>query len=990
MPRPRPSRAAALAAATVAALLLATALRTVGLADASLWFDEAFAAHAAAQPTLVSAWRADPTNPPLFYALAWLAARALGTGEFALRLPAALLGVVAAALAARVAGRAFGRGAAPWAAVLVGLSPLQVWAGREARMYTLLAVCTLAAVAGGLAHAGIGGDERPRRGAPHGRIATPPRPRPRRGWRPLAVVAAAELGALYSHNTGTVVVAALNALALGVWLAARRGARPAWRPWLAAQVAVGLAWAPEWAARFSRLAAANDALAARPPLDAATLGALWQAHWVVPWGRAPAGAEVWLVAVALVAALAAIPWRRPAARALAAAAALLAAGVVAGLVVLENELHGRYLVMAGPPLWAAVAGGLTVGLAGDRTVGRRRGAAAFGVTVFSATVLVAAAALGLARAFATPDWHEDARAMARHQAQTLDRADTVIAMSYAPRHDLTYYHDRFGLAARTLTLPEDAGADAVRALLPRRGRAALAIRYGSAADRRGMLPCLLGERAVGPPERTTTAGLTELRHTLDAAFAADAPRAAWPGGGDPARDASPGPAGAAVGVAFGDHRAPAGRLVAVDAPRRWPADRALCVHAAFVVEAAMAGDLKLSVTAVDGHGDEAARADAVLATADQRGSAAVPAGTALEAFALLRLPVGQAPGPLTLFVKVYEPVATPDGLAPLPSGGDVGATAAHALRTLTVQASAGTWGVDAPPLDTPGDVPPAIDLPRRLDRAAPSGARLVATDAPTEAADAGALSNGGAARVTLLWRGAGALPALTVADTAGRWAVDLPPPPAWDAPVRRDRRSFRVPKDAPSGTAELRLPDGVVIGRWAVASAPRLSSIPHGAKKETNGDYPGIGQLVGLVTAGEGASAAAILDRVAPGTPVTLTLAWLVGMASGTRDDDGRLLTTRPDLTVFVQLLDAAGRVAAQSDARPGGGARPTTGWRDGEVILDAHTLHWNAFPAPEPPPSPPYVLIAGLYDAASGTRARTVVGTDAVVLGRSAGAGGR
>ncbi len=979
MPRPRPERATALApAAVAAALLLATALRAVGLGDASLWFDEAFAAHAAAQPSLAAAWRSDPTNPPLFYALAWLAARALGSGEFALRLPATLLGVVAAALAARVAGRAFGRRAAPWAALLVAVSPLQVWAGREARMYTLLAVCALTAVAGGLAYAGLDGGDRRRDAAPLPSAAPPPAPRPRRGWRPLALVAAAELGALYSHNTGPVVVAALNALALGFWLAARRDARPAWWPWLAAQVVVGAAWAPEWAARFRRLGAANDALAAHPPLDAATLWALWRAQWVVPWGRAPDGAEGWLVAIAFVAVLMAIPWRRPAARALAAAAALLAAGVVAGLIVLENELHGRYLVMAGPPLWAAAAGGLA---AARRPVPRSRAAGTWrgARSRLAAGVLVAAAALGLARALASPDWHEDARAMARHQAQTLGPADTVVAMSYAPRYDLATYHDRFGLAARTLTLPEDAGADDVRPRLPRRGRAALAIRYGSPADRRGMLPCLLGERAVGPPERTTTAGLAELRFTLDASLPADVPRAPWPPGDSAMRGASADPAATPGGVAFGDHRAPAGRLVAVDAARRWPADRALCVHAAFVVEAPMAGDLKLAVTAVDARGDEAARADAVLATADQRGSAAVPPGTALEAFALLWLPVGQAPGPLSLWVRVYDPAAAPDGLEPRPAAADVGATSARALRTLTVEATAGTWGVDAPP---------AIDLPRRLDLATPGGARLVATDAPTEAADAGALSNGGAAGVTLLWRGAGALPLLTVADTAGRWRVDLPPPPPWAAPVRRDRRSFRVPVDAPSGTAELRLPDGTVLGRWAVASAPWLSSIPPTAPKESNGDYPGIGQLVGLVTAGDGAPTPAILDRVAPGSPFTLTLAWLAGMASGPRDADGRQATTRPDLTVFVQLLDANGRVAAQSDARPGGGARPTTGWRDGEVILDVHTLRWNEGDegGASAPPGPPFVLIAGLYDAASGTRARTADGTDAVVLARVAG----
>jgi hypothetical protein len=81
-------------------------------------------------------------------------------------------------------------------------------------------------------------------------------------------------------------------------------------------------------------------------------------------------------------------------------------------------------------------------------------------------------------------------------------------------------------------------------------------------------------------------------------------------------------------------------------------------------------------------------------------------------------------------------------------------------------------------------------------------------------------------------------------------------------------------------------------------------------------------------------------------------------------------------LTVFVQLLDAQGRVIAQSDALPAAGARPTTGWRRGEVIVDPHTLTWNGLAAPGDAR-----LIAGLYDPASGQRARLADGSDYAVL---------
>ena len=55
-------------------LLLATAVRLFQIQSQSIWFDEGWSAYAAAQPTLVAAWNADPTNPPLYYVLLNLAA----------------------------------------------------------------------------------------------------------------------------------------------------------------------------------------------------------------------------------------------------------------------------------------------------------------------------------------------------------------------------------------------------------------------------------------------------------------------------------------------------------------------------------------------------------------------------------------------------------------------------------------------------------------------------------------------------------------------------------------------------------------------------------------------------------------------------------------------------------------------------------------------------------------------------------------------------
>jgi 4-amino-4-deoxy-L-arabinose transferase-like glycosyltransferase len=67
------------------------------------------------------------------------------------------------------------------------------------------------------------------------------------------------------------------------------------------------------------------------------------------------------------------------------------------------------------------------------------------------------------------------------------------------------------------------------------------------------------------------------------------------------------------------------------------------------------------------------------------------------------------------------------------------------------------------------------------------------------------------------------------------------------------------------------------------------------------------------------------------------------------------------DYTVFTQLWDSAGQVAAQLDSQPASGTRPTSGWQPGETVLDRKAL---LLPADLPPGS--YTLQVGLYDLAT------------------------
>ena len=89
---------------------------------------------------------------------------------------------------------------------------------------------------------------------------------------------------------------------------------------------------------------------------------------------------------------------------------------------------------------------------------------------------------------------------------------------------------------------------------------------------------------------------------------------------------------------------------------------------------------------------------------------------------------------------------------------------------------------------------------------------------------------------------------------------------------------------------------------------------------------------------------------------------------------------------VFVHLVDARGAIVSQRDSEPVGGERPTTGWKQGETIIDAYGL----LVRPGTPPGE-HTLRVGLYDAETGERLRVAssnsegieAGNDAVALGR-------
>ncbi len=127
-------------------LLLAFLLRIAYLDAQGLWWDEAFSfsLSIADFPTLTEDVVHDKVHPPLYYTLMhfWLA---LGHEEYLLRFFSVLWGVASVSIM-YVAGRTVGgKRLGALAALLLAVSPFNVWYSQEVRMYSLTSMLVLAA-----------------------------------------------------------------------------------------------------------------------------------------------------------------------------------------------------------------------------------------------------------------------------------------------------------------------------------------------------------------------------------------------------------------------------------------------------------------------------------------------------------------------------------------------------------------------------------------------------------------------------------------------------------------------------------------------------------------------------------------------------------------------------------------------------------------------------------------------------------------------------
>jgi hypothetical protein len=105
-------------------------------------------------------------------------------------------------------------------------------------------------------------------------------------------------------------------------------------------------------------------------------------------------------------------------------------------------------------------------------------------------------------------------------------------------------------------------------------------------------------------------------------------------------------------------------------------------------------------------------------------------------------------------------------------------------------------------------------------------------------------------------------------------------------------------------------------------------------------------------------------DLALNGRTLRVTVHWETGAKVGT------------DYTVYVHVVDGAGKLVAQADGQPAGGAAPVSTWVVGEEIADMHQIE-----LPVGLGAGRYTVRWGLYDLATMQEVPVVAGTPEAVL---------
>lgn len=315
----------------------------------------------------------------------------------------------------------------------------------------------------------------------------------------------------------------------------------------------------------------------------------------------------------------------------------------------------------------------------------------------------------------------------------------------------------------------------------------------------------------------------------------------------------------------------------------------------------------------------------------------------------IALAPGTPPGEYRLRVGVYR-VGTPGGLDVLDANGAPSGTTFDAAiiqvqrpgRISRVRSAAPKPDHLSGETLAPGLVLMGYDLPQAdIDAGAQFPFTLYWQAAAAQARD-------WKARLQLVDAGGAAVVSVDVAPISPQFPTSR----LAAGDVMRGPNAVRLPTFTPGGTfaARLTLVDdsgaaqgsAVEMGRVTV-HVPQRTMIPPPVGHTMQADLSDAVRLVGYDLSATTLAPEATLD-------VTLTWQALREMAN--------------DYKVFVHLLDASGRLVAGKDAVPANWTRPTTGWAEGEYIVDPYTLELPAGLG-----LGEYQIEVGMYDAGSNVR---------------------
>ncbi|MGD8804506.1 MAG: glycosyltransferase family 39 protein [Chloroflexota bacterium] len=928
--------------ALLAIILLALAVRVHDLDGQSIWSDEGLSIYRARQsiPNILSntitldGFESRDTNPPLYFLLLGIWRSAAGESVFALRYLSVLAAVLSVALFYHLGRRAFGRPAGVAAAFLLALSPFHVWMSQEIRNYTLLVLLNLLSVYGLFRYAGQQG----KRGS----------------WRWLVLWGVASVAGIYVHFFGALVFAFGALAVIWLWLARlRRQSR--WRPssrlvivlLLAGSISLPILWTG-----FSRFRAERQVDFVFVPLQhlashalSAYSAGLIQTFVQPLWRVFPA---VLLALAGLYAGL--IANRRRERRDLVwlILGYLLLPFLMLFLLSMISPIYNgpRHLLMGLPPFLLLVAAGLALpGTASAAAAPGERQKRPLWARRSSWRLL--AALLGLWLVASQAQWlqtqftsdalvKDDYRGLAAYLSQVAQKEDVIILHDTISRPMFDYYYD--GQAKWT----------AIPAFWQQDPQAALAELQAAAAGARRVW-------FVTEPEPRTRFPRHFLSQWADEN---------WP--------------------AFSSQRFPwlwlrikldgyepdpiVAELPSEAAPlaRQWGEE--LLLHGLEAPDSARAGSYwqpilywsrhqadpqgyRLSLRLVDGSGQVWLQSDQPLWPTYPPDR--WPEGSMIRHQPIIPLPAGLPPGSYVVRMRLIRE----SDLQPLPAGDEV---EIQLLPSLTIAAA--TYPEDRQSL--PAHTPVGATLGGEIELV---GFSLNGDE----------FRPGHAASLDVLWRvhrtpDKDYIMRAQLLDAGGDVISESSGPPSRaDIPTSHwmageylaGQAQLVVPATAEAGAHTIRLallePETmkplrrgflpgsgyVTLGQLQVSPWPLETELPP-IPTPLRADFgqPPLIELHGYaLTQADGRAA----DSLKPGDHLALTLFWRSLSDSIT-----------PSQSVFVHLMDEQDQIVAQGDGLPVNGFRPTTSWRQGEVIVDTHQL---AIPGDLAEGS--YTLWIGFYD---------------------------